>query len=606
MKNLSNLRAIDALGTFAERRTEARKLATPIIEGWKGFGLTPSLKMSPLVAAKKMKPTYSALRDHMSLETLMAICGGIIESGSVIEALEDEAKAYKRSDGSIEVGRPVGFDDEARDTMLELIRSRTDVAVDVTLSGLIEIIDHITVFDKFPLTSIQEALMDTSIKYDLIEGAVEAVRIRGELKDSAATDKAIVRPSLRILCCSIQEKLLNDPAVKADVEEPTSALVMPDKDATKLIDMTLGSAGMPPLSKLIDQINAATAKADEWEAKAKTSAMPAIIVGEEVSVGKEIPSGKIVVRKAYEVFGLTSSAAKALLDFNVPTWVWDGVHPHVPDVDPNYIFRPYELFRVLYAIITNQRCYLHGHTGTGKTTLIEQVAALLLWPCMRINFDSEITRMDLIGRDVLSSEGGATVSNFVDGILPQAMMGPYITICDEIDFVRPDVAYVMQRAFEGNGLMLTEDGGRIVKPHKMFRLFATGNTVGQGDEHGMYQGARPQSMAMLDRFTVWIKVDYMSKGDRMKLLKSTAPSLENAELEKINQYVGEHLEAFTTAKVLQPISPRTYMAFASAVSMFKSMSVPEPVDQALATTILDRASVQDRAVLNGLSNRVFK
>ena len=92
----------------------------------------------------------------------------------------------------------------------------------------------------------------------------------------------------------------------------------------------------------------------------------------------------------------------------------------------------------------------------------------------------------------------------------------------------------------------------------------------------------------------------------MKLLKSTAPSLENAELEKINQYVGEHLEAFTTAKVLQPISPRTYMAFASAVSMFKSMSVPEPVDQALATTILDRASVQDRAVLNGLSNRVFK
>jgi cobaltochelatase CobS len=225
---------------------------------------------------------------------------------------------------------------------------------------------------------------------------------------------------------------------------------------------------------------------------------------------------------------------------------------------------------------------------------------------MRINFDSEITRMDLIGRDVLSSEGGATISTFVDGILPQAMMGPYITVCDEIDFVRPDVAYVMQRAFEGNGLMLTEDGGRIVKPHKMFRMFATGNTVGQGDEYGMYQGARPQSMAMLDRFTVWIKVDYMSKGDRMKLLKSTAPNLDGNALDKINQYVGEHLEAFTTSKVLQPISPRTYMAFASAVELFTSMSVPDPIEQALSTTILDRASVQDRAVLNGLSNRVFK
>ena len=604
MKNLSNLRAIDALDTFAERRRDARRLATPIIEGWKGFGLTESLRNSPLIMATKMKPTYSALRDHMSLETLMAICGGLIDSGSVIMALEDEAKAYKRSDGSVEVGRPVGFDDKARDDMLELIRSwPRPEARDVTLSGLIEIIDHITVFDKFPLTSIQEALMDTSIKYDLIEGAVEAVRIRGLLKP---TDKAMVRPSLRILCCSIQEKLLNDPAVKAEVEEPTSALVMPDKDATKLIDMTLGSAGMPPLSKLIDQINAATAKATEWEAKAKTSAMPAIVVGEEVSKSEDIPNGKIVVRKAYEVFGLNSPAAKALLNFNVPTWVWDGVHPHVPDVDPNYIFRPYELFRVLYAIITNQRCYLHGHTGTGKTTLVEQVAALLLWPCMRINFDSEITRMDLIGRDVLSSEGGATISTFVDGILPQAMMGPYITVCDEIDFVRPDVAYVMQRAFEGNGLMLTEDGGRIVKPHKMFRMFATGNTVGQGDEYGMYQGARPQSMAMLDRFTVWIKVDYMSKGDRMKLLKSTAPNLDGNALDKINQYVGEHLEAFTTSKVLQPISPRTYMAFASAVELFTSMSVPDPIEQALSTTILDRASVQDRAVLNGLSNRVFK
>ena len=602
MKNLSKLRAIDALDTFAERRRDARRLATPIIEGWKGFGLTESLRNSPLIMGTKMKPTYSSLRDHMSLETLMAICGGIIESGPVIEALEDEAKAYRRSDGSVEVGRPVWFDDQACLAMFDEIRAK-DETVDVTLSGLIEIIDHITEFDKFPLTSIQEALMDTSIKHDLIEGAIEAVRLRGE---PTTTGSESVRPSLRILLCSIQDKLLNNPEVKAEVKEPTSALVMPDKDATKLIDMTLGSAGMPSLSKLIDQINEATAKATEWEAKAKTSAMPAIVVGEEVSKSEDIPNGKIVVRKAYEVFGLNSPAAKALLDFNVPTWVWDGVHPHVPDVDPNYIFRPYELFRVLYAIITNQRCYLHGHTGTGKTTLIEQVAALLLWPCMRINFDSEITRMDLIGRDVLSSEGGATISTFVDGILPQAMMGPYITVCDEIDFVRPDVAYVMQRAFEGNGLMLTEDGGRIVKPHKMFRLFATGNTVGQGDEYGMYQGARPQSMAMLDRFTVWIKVDYMSKGDRMKLLKSTAPNLDGNALDKINQYVGEHLEAFTTSKVLQPISPRTYMAFASAVDLFTSMSVPDPIEQALSTTILDRASVQDRAVLSGLSNRVFK
>jgi cobaltochelatase CobS len=260
---------------------------------------------------------------------------------------------------------------------------------------------------------------------------------------------------------------------------------------------------------------------------------------------------------------------------------------------------------VLYALITNQRAYLHGHTGTGKTTLVEQVGAFLFWPVMRVNFDSEITRMDLIGRDVLSSVDGATTSTFVDGILPQMMSGPYIGIFDEIDFVRPDVAYVMQRALEGNGLMLTEDGGRIVKPHKMFRMFATGNTVGQGDEFGMYQGARPQSMALLDRFTVWVKIDYMNEADRSALIKSVGKGLSASVIRQISQYVGEHLEAFTTAKVLQPISPRTFLAFTSAASMFTSMDVNEPVQQALQTTILDRASVQDRAVLNGLATRVF-
>ena len=112
-------------------------------------------------------------------------------------------------------------------------------------------------------------------------------------------------------------------------------------------------------------------------------------------------------------------------------------------IDPNYIFRPEELMKVLYALITNQRAYLYGDTGTGKTTLIEQVAARLKWMFGRINFDSEISRFDLIGRDILISEDGKTVSKFVDGLLPQFMSTPTIACFDEIDFVRPDVAYVL-------------------------------------------------------------------------------------------------------------------------------------------------------------------
>ena len=606
MDNISALRDIMAQDGFAAQRQCARKHASPIIEGW--VGLKAHLASSPVLATTKTKPTWSALRDSMSLDLLFAIIAGRVGKVGVFAALSDKDRCFKRPSGKYEVGRPIGFDHKAAIALadeIKLLKDKPMPEIDtddfdaLTLSDFIEGIDDIAHRASLPLTHISEVMIDDlEFEAEFVSGACDAIRMRGE-KDV---------PPHRT---NLGDYFLAH--VNADAEEPEPEVIgeypviaMPDPDKAKLIDMTLANAELPAIGKLIEQINTATRMAIDWETKAKRAAVPSISVKDEEAVSDDIPSGRVTTKKAYEVFGLKSAAAKKLLDFDVPVWVWDFAHPHVPEVDPNYIFRPFELFRVLYAIITNQRCYLHGHTGTGKTTLVEQVAALLMWPVVRMNFDSEITRMDLIGRDVLTSEGGATVSNFVDGILPQAMSGPYITICDEIDFVRPDVAYVMQRVFEGNGLMLTEDGGRIVKPHKMFRMFATGNTVGQGDEHGMYQGARPQSMAMLDRFTVWIKVDYMSTGDRKKLLKSTAPSLDSNEIDKINQYVGEHLEAFTTAKVLQPISPRTYMAFASAVAMFKTMSVPEPIEQALSATILDRASVQDRAVLNGLSNRVFK
>jgi cobaltochelatase CobS len=279
----------------------------------------------------------------------------------------------------------------------------------------------------------------------------------------------------------------------------------------------------------------------------------------------------------------------------------------VPEVDEDYVFRPFELLRVLYAVMTNQRCYLHGHTGSGKTTLVEQVAARLTWPFMRVNFDSEITRMDLIGRDVLVNEGGVTSSKFVDGILPQMMSGPYIGCLDEIDFVRPDIAYVLQRAAEGNGLMLTEDGGRMVKPHKLFRMFATGNTVGQGDEYGMYQGSRPQSMAFLDRWTVWVKVDYLKPADRKRLISARLPKLPEVHAEKLNRYVTEHLEAFTKSKVMQPISPRGFLSLGQAMCAYLSFIDDEKkaVEEALETTMLDRATVNDRAVLKAISQRVW-
>lgn len=312
-----------------------------------------------------------------------------------------------------------------------------------------------------------------------------------------------------------------------------------------------------------------------------------------------IPNGKITMKPVGSVFPTLES-----LSMDVPVWEWDGTHPDVPAIDEHYIFREDLLVKTLYAIMTNQRMYLQGHTGAGKTTLVEQVAAHLNWPFTRINFDSEITRMDLIGRDTL--QDGKSV--FVDGMLPRAMSGPYICVFDELDFCRPDVSYVMQAALEGNGLNITEDGGRIVHPHPNFRMFGTGNTVGQGDEHGMYQGARPQSLAFLDRFTIWAKVEYLKEKDRKDLLKRHFPVLSEEEATVITKYSTEHLDAFEKAKVLQPISPRGMLAIARALIFFNSVYPLDKknVHRALTQTIVDRATEADGAVLKGLVDRVSK
>ena len=157
--------------------------------------------------------------------------------------------------------------------------------------------------------------------------------------------------------------------------------------------------------------------------------------------------------------------------------------------------------------------------------------------------------------------------------------------------------------------MLTEDGGRVVVPHESFRIIATGNTVGQGDEFGMYQGARPQSMAMLDRFTVWAHVDYLNASDRRKLIEKKAPALQKDIVNQVCKYVDEHLNAFKNSKVLQPITPRGFVdlsnAMVSFLSVYPAHQKKKAIQEALDTTILDRCSAQDRAVIKGIINRIF-
>lgn len=406
----------------------------------------------------------------------------------------------------------------------------------------------------------------------------------------------------------------------------TLKLSKPSEPQQKALDAVLGSCGLPDFNAIYSHVakaNSAAAQTEKLRAaleKATTDSEATVKdlqariakLGEELAVkpfkdievkaSGEIPSGKVEMVPANKVFKGVKS--KML----VPVWTWDGKHPMVPEINPDYIFREKILMRVLYALTSNQRMYLQGHTGSGKTTLLEQVAAHLNYPFVRINFDSEITRMDLIGRDTLSEEGGNTVSKFVEGMLPTMMQTPCIGCFDEIDFCRPDVAYVMQSALENNSIRLTEDGGREIKPHPMFRMFATGNTVGQGDEHGMYQGARPQSLAFLDRFTIWAKVEYLSGTERHALIEKAAPSLPEKSVKDLNRYVTEHLQGFSKGDILQPISPRGMLAIARATEhLINSGTAAGPaLKEAFYMTVLDRASEGDRATLQGIVDRIAK
>jgi len=328
-------------------------------------------------------------------------------------------------------------------------------------------------------------------------------------------------------------------------------------------------------------------------------------MSEKIEASGELPGGTVVSCKAYTSIGLRKRAS---LDFDIPHFQWEHPHPLVPEIDESYIFRPEALLKALTGLVRGINTYAVGHTGSGKTTLFLQIAARLNWPLVRVNFDSEITRLDLIGRDVLKvcPSNGVTVSEFIEGVLPTAIAGPFILLCDEVDRVRPEVSYVFQRALEDQGIMLNEDGGRLVSPHDWHRIVATANTVGQGDEFGLYQGARHQSQAFLDRFTNWIEIGYLSKADETKLLKTKAPGIDEDAAKTIMDYVTEHRAAFVNAEILQPISARAIEQLGMQYVSYKTLmsDARKAMKLAFDSVVLIRGSATDRAVMTGLLDRV--
>ena len=295
-------------------------------------------------------------------------------------------------------------------------------------------------------------------------------------------------------------------------------------------------------------------------------------------------------KSARDVFGADAP------DVLVPTFEWSPALPHaVPAIDPHYQFRADLLARVLLALATNQRCYLYGHTGTGKTTLYEQVAARLNWPLTRINLDTEIGRLELLGKEALREESGATVSTFQAGAVVTAMDNGHILLIDEIDAGAPECLFILQALAEGRPLNLLEDN-RVVEPQATFRLVASANTNGQVDESGHYQGTKALNAAFLNRFTIWGEVGYLSEAQECEILKANGIPATFAK--ECAAYSRLHHEAFTQGEISIALTLRTLKTFADNAAILGR-------ENAFGAGMLDCATSEDRTIIEALYSRAL-
>lgn len=638
------------IGNFTERRDALRKLAQDALDGLAPDEIVSAFIRSPLIGTRpeqiNPRPTRSGLRDSLTEPTLIVLAAWITrdsgEGGSafgealydafyragvahpaqaVLRAIENppaQGVADTRSRTGHEFGRHKNFTDTLITQIKDIVMATTTDPTkhDTTGFSAANLLQaHDGVMARIAKADLSHLLSSDDVLAALSNLVSEPHRIPGiramiEARGSAVYEDihagAAPESTVDRLITAITSHVTARVAEHSAPAAPVAETPVVDLAVKPILDAMLVTAKLPSIDALLGHMT----KARELEAKvAELARRPAVSAAPLVEASHgPLPSGKVVMTPAWQAMGLKSPGAKTMLAFEVPVWEWDAPHAHVPAIDPDYVFRPAHLVAFLWAVNTNKKAWLSGHTGTGKSTLVEQICARLRWPVLRVNFDSEITRMDLVGRDVLTTdETGKTVSRFVDGILPTAMSGPYYLLLDEIDFVRPDVSYVLQRALEGQGMLITEDAGRLVRPHPWFRIAATGNTKGQGDEFGIYAGARPQSLAFINRFNCFIDVDYLPSAEEKKLVAARVPDLPADMLDRLMAYTAEHRKAFANGEVLQPLSPRGLVACAEALTAFARVfpKLTDAVRLALDTTLLNAASQQDRAVLKGLADRTF-
>ncbi|HKT18109.1 MAG TPA: cobaltochelatase subunit CobS [Stellaceae bacterium] len=305
------------------------------------------------------------------------------------------------------------------------------------------------------------------------------------------------------------------------------------------------------------------------------------------SAGPDMPTGiPDITVSVRQTFGIDS-------ELQVPAFS-QGCD-YVPDIDEAYRFDRDTTLAILAGFAHNRRVMIQGYHGTGKSTHIEQVAARLNWPCIRINLDSHISRIDLIGKDAIVLRDGMQVTEFREGLLPWALQHATALVFDEYDAGRPDVMFVIQRVLEVEGKLTLLDQNRVIRPHPAFRLFSTTNTVGLGDTTGLYHGTQQINQGQMDRWNIVATLNYLPHDAEVDIVLAKAPSFDNEEgrrqISAMVALADLTRSGFMNGDISTVMSPRTVITWAENTRIFNDMAF------AFRVTFLNKCDEVERATV---------
>ena len=304
-----------------------------------------------------------------------------------------------------------------------------------------------------------------------------------------------------------------------------------------------------------------------------------------------LPDTTVSVREAFDI------------DSDMRAPAYSEGDAYVPDLDPDYLFDRETTLAILAGFAHNRRVMVSGYHGTGKSTHIEQVAARLNWPCVRVNLDSHVSRIDLVGKDAIVIKDGLQITEFKDGILPWAYQHNVALCFDEYDAGRPDVMFVIQRVLESSGRLTLLDQSRVIRPHPAFRLFATANTVGLGDTTGLYHGTQQINQAQMDRWSIVTTLNYLPHDNEVGIVLAKVKSFDTEKgRDTINRMVrlaDMTRAAFMNGDLSTVMSPRTVITWAENAQIFGDIAF------AFRVTFLNKCDELERTLVAEQYQRAF-